>query len=157
MAVSTRSQSRTHPLAVGFVAGIIAAILIELFLLAANHANPIQVWQWIASGLVGSVPFTATIYAWLGLGLHFVISILFSIIYAYAATSIETLTRRPVLSGIIYGFVVIIAMHVPIVLTHMAPAPADAKTVIVSLIGHTVFFGLPLALYVSSRLRPKLR
>lgn len=150
MAISTRSQMRAQPLAVGFAAGFIGGILIELFLSVANGASPIHTWQWIASGLVGDVAFTATSYAWLGLGLHFVISVLFATIYAYAAASVDILSRRPAFSGMIYGLLVMIAMQVAVILKHMVPGPPDAKTFIVGLIGHTVFFGLPVALYVSS-------
>ena len=146
-------QIRTNAFVVGVMAGILGGILIDLFLIIANHANPIQVWQFIASGLVGSAAFTSASFAWLGLALHFFTSIVFGVVYAYAAIGLRALARQPILSGLVYGVIVMIVMQFVTAIVHLSPAgPPEARMIIVGLIAHTVFFGLPVALYVARKL-----
>ena len=143
-----------HPVsvfAVGAIAGIIGGIFVDLFLSLANHASLTHIWQFVASGLVGSVAFTAPSYAIVGLVLHLCISIVWGVIYAWLAFGPwPFLARNGVVGGVLYGVVVMVAMTVLLMLKHMGPGgPPDAGMVVKSLIAHTVFFGLPVGLYVS--------
>jgi hypothetical protein len=149
------AQSRANILVTGIVAGLIGGVLIESFLAIANHANVIQIWQFVASGVVGGVAFTSSNYAVLGFAMHFAISIVWATIYTWAALGpLPTLARHPVVSGLLYGAVVMIGMDVLLIVKHVGPGGLpDPGSLFISLIAHTVFFGLPVALFVGKTAR----
>ena len=150
----TATGLNAHVAAAGVVAGIIGGVLIDAFLAVANHVSPIGIWQFVASGLVGNVAFTSASYAGLGFVLHFAISIVWGLIFAWAAASMPALVRRPILSGLLYGVVVMLGMTMLLAFKHVGPAGLpDAGYLVKSLIAHTIFFGLPVALFVSKGIR----
>ena len=134
------------------VAGIIAGICFETYLVLTvvvpSHGNLLQVWQWIASAAVGDIAFTSPSYAWLGLMVHFIISIAWAGGYAYLAQQQEFMNRRWVISGLVYGLVVYIFMDI-LLLGARKFVPPSAPALLNLLIEHSVFFGLPLAFVVS--------
>jgi len=148
---ATAERSSANVWAAGVVAGVIAGALIDTFLVIANHATYLQIWQFVASAIVGGAAFASPSYAILGFAMHFAISIVWASIYAWAAFGpVPALLRAPVLSGLLYGIVVMVGMTVVLMVNHVGPAGIpDAGTLVKSLIAHTVFFGLPVALYVS--------
>jgi hypothetical protein len=147
-------RQNVNVIASAAVAGVTGGVLIDAFLAVANHMSPIAIWQFVASGLVGGVAYTSTSYAVLGFVMHFAISIAWALIYAAAAGPLPALVRRPVLSGLLYGVVVMFGMTMLLALKHVGPAGVpDALTLTKSLIAHTVFFGLPVALVISKGIR----
>lgn len=152
---ATADRAHANVWAVGIVAGLIGGALIDTFLVIANHATYIQIWQFVASALVGGAAFASPNYAVLGFAMHFVISIVWASIYAWAAFGpAPALLRAPVLSGVLYGVIVMIGMTLVLMVNHVGPAGApDPETLVKSLIAHTMFFGLPVALYVSRAAR----
>jgi hypothetical protein len=152
---ATAERARANVWAVGIVAGTIGGALIDTFLVFANHATYVQIWQFVASAIVGGVAFASPNYAILGFAMHFAISIVWASIYAWAAFGpVPALARAPVIAGLLYGVVVMIGMTLVLIVNHVGPAGApDPGTLVKSLIAHTVFFGLPVALYVSRAAR----
>ncbi len=148
----TFDRQNAHVVAAGIVSGVIGGVLIDGFLSVANHMSLIAIWQFVASGLIGSVAFTSSSYAELGFVLHFVISIVWGLIFAWGALSMPVLVRRPVLSGLLCGVVVMAAMSALVMFKHLGPAP-DPAAIVKSLIAHTVFFGLPVSLFVNKGIR----
>jgi hypothetical protein len=139
----------------GFAAGVLGGILLDAFLVVANHTSIISVWQFVASALVGPAAFSAQSYAVLGFAMHFAISIVWASIYAGLAIGpLPALARRPIIGGFLYGIIVMVAMTAILALKHVGPAgPPDTGTLIRSFIAHTIFFGIPVAWYVSLALR----
>ena len=133
----------------GFAAGITGGILIELFLYFAQllpaHTSAITAWQFIASTAVGKVAFTSANYAWLGLAMHACVSIAWGIGYNYLAQSQRSLKAQPVISGLVFGLVVYVVMQL-VLFSVGALAITGASQIIVGIVAHTVFFGLPVAL-----------
>jgi hypothetical protein len=152
---ATAERARSNVWAAGIAAGLIGGALIDTFLVLVNHSSFIQIWQFVASALVGGAAFTSPSYAILGFAMHFVISIVWASIYAWAAFGpLPALARAPVLLGLLYGVVVMIGMTLLLAFNHFGPAGGpDPATLVKSLIAHTVFFGLPVALYVSRAAR----
>jgi hypothetical protein len=152
---ATAERPRAHALAAGMVAGVIGGAFIDTFLVIANHTTYVQIWQFVASALVGGAAYASPAYAILGFAMHFAISIVWASIYAWAALGpVPALARAPVLSGLLYGVVVMIGMTMVLVVNHVGPAGVpDPATLVKSLIAHTVFFGLPVALYVTREAR----
>ena len=148
-------RSRANVWAAGIVSGSIGGALIDGFLAVANHTSLIQIWQFVASALVGAAAFASPGYAILGFAMHFAISIVWASIYAWAAFGpLPALARLPVAYGLVYGVVVMIGMTVLLMIQHIGPAGVpDTATLVKSLIAHTVFFGIPVALYVGRAAR----
>lgn len=152
---ATADRARENVWAAGIVAGVIAGALIDTFLVIANHATYIQIWQFVASAIVGGAAFASPNYAILGFAMHFAISIVWASIYAWAAFGpMPALARAPVISGLLYGVVVMLGMTILLMIQHVGPPGVpDPGTLLKSLVAHTVFFGLPIALYVSRAAR----
>lgn len=131
------------------VAGIIGGILIDAFLILTHMASFPGIYQFVASGVVGSVAFSSPNYIWLGVVLHLVISIVWALIYGYVAVA-GKFTQRWLVGGIVLGIVVMIGMTIVQMLAHLAPAAAPSlSTLGMLLIAHVVFYGLPVAGYIA--------
>lgn len=134
------------------IAGLIAGTTVELFLFITHVASWPATYQWIASGVIGKTAFTSTSYAWLGLSLHGVISIVWASIFVAGAKRLPVLVEMPVLFGLLYGVIVFIGMQIVTMIAKIW-APPSAALLTIFLIDHIVFFGLPVALYVARAMR----
>ncbi|HVA38043.1 MAG TPA: hypothetical protein VNJ51_10570 [Candidatus Dormibacteraeota bacterium] len=149
---------RVNLIPAGIAAGIIGGALLDLFMVLQG-AKPLGIYQWVASNVVGPVAFTSTSYAVLGAAIHFAVSIVWGIVYAALAQSGRpALVNRPVPSGLLYGFVVMLAMLTVQVFARTYVSPNhDWPKFFMSLIAHTVLFGVAIALVVSAAARKALR
>lgn len=129
------------------VAGIIGGILADLFLVVTRMAPFPGIYQFVASGLVGKAAFASSSYIWLGVVMHFLISIVWALIYAYGANAMHTL-RQWLVSGIVFGIIVMIVMQIVEIVSHMSQ-PMSVAGIVGGLISHIVFFGLPIAWYLA--------
>jgi hypothetical protein len=109
---------------------------------------PIRILQAVASGALGREayaggPTTAAI----GLGFHFLIAFIVTAIFFAAAARISALTRRPVITGALYGIGVYLVMNfVVIPLSKIGPRPLPAAFVIVTgVLVHMFLVGIPIA------------
>jgi hypothetical protein len=130
------------------IAGFLGGVLVDLFLILIRVAPFPGVYQFIASTLVGPVAFTSSAYIALGLVMHFLISIVFALAYAFIASRSRALLDQPIAWGAIFGLAVYAVMEVVLSLAHAAQPPS-VKGVVIGLIAHVVFFGLPVALYIA--------
>jgi uncharacterized membrane protein YagU involved in acid resistance len=133
----------------GVTAGVTLQIYLWLTILLPAHRGLLGYWQWIASALIGNVAFTGTGYAWLGLLVHFFVSITWAGGYAYLATQRDFLNRRWPISGPVYGLVVLIFMQVMLLGAGKFVFPT-ALGFANALVAHVVFFGLPVAYVVAN-------
>lgn len=129
------------------VAGIIGGVLIDLFLVVAQIVPFPGVYQFIASGLVGKVAFTSPSYIWLGVVMHFAISVVWALLYAFAANAVHAL-RKWLLGGLLFGIVVTFGMQIVESIFNLAQ-PLTVAGVLGTLFSHVVFFGWPIAWYLS--------
>ena len=134
-------------------AGIAGGISIEIYLylttVLPQHVSILSVWQFIASVAIGKVAFTSTSYAWLGLLLHFIVSICWAGGYAYLATRQRFMNERWAISGLVYGVVVYMFMQLILLGANALKPPATPNDFINAVIAHSVFFGLPVAFVVA--------
>jgi uncharacterized membrane protein YagU involved in acid resistance len=148
-------MSRSKPITLGaaiFYGGLIAGILdaadgFVAYYLAAGF-NPIQVLQFIASGLYGAAAFQKGIAgALVGLLAHFFIAFAVAAIYVGATRFLAVLSRDAVMWGMIYGVAVFVVMSF-VVLPHTAAvkAPLSLPLLLNGVLGHALFVGLPIAL-----------
>jgi uncharacterized membrane protein YagU involved in acid resistance len=106
--------------------------------------------RFIAGCLVGvSALHGGLAMAALGLAIHYTITLFWSALFLLAATRVSFLTRRAILSGLLYGGLIYILMNfVVLPLTRLPPRTHHlAPAVLVNgLLALMLFMGLPIAL-----------
>ena len=111
--------------------------------------NPIQVLQYIASGLLGPSSFKGGLAtAGLGTLLHFFIAFVAAAVYVLACRLIPALNARPRLFGPLFGVAVFFFMNYGVLpLSAVGSAPFSLGMFLNGIFGHALFVGLPIALY----------
>ncbi len=141
----------------GIVAGLIGGAVIDLFLLATGMGHAPQIYQWIASLIVGPVAFSSAADAWLGVGLHIIVSAAWGVAYALLCQRIGTVVLdRPVVAGVAFGIVVWAVMQLVLLSLHAWQRPISPVVLLLSLIAHTLFFGVPIATFVRVAVRRRM-
>jgi hypothetical protein len=113
--------------------------------------NPIQVLQFIASGLLGAAAFTGGLAtAGVGVLVHFAITAVVAAIYILASQRLSALRSQWRILGPCYGAAVWMVMNL-IVLPHsaVAQAPITTATALNGIIGHALLIGLPIAYFAN--------
>ena len=157
-------QQRAIPAAgtlrAGLVAGAVGAILIDAYLLAVivgiAHATGVDgFYRYVASGAIGPSAYTSPSGVALGIALHALVSLGWGVGYAYVAARTPQVRSHPLVSGVVFGIVVLIAMQIVEVAANVFHAP-DTAALVNGFVAHVAFFGLPIA-YVVNRLEPATR
>jgi hypothetical protein len=109
--------------------------------------NPIQVLQYIASGLLGGASFQGGLAtAGLGAVLHYFIAFAVAAIYYGASLKLPALHVRPVKWGLLYGVAVYLVMnYVVLPLSAVPRNPFSLALFLNGVIGHALFVGLAIA------------
>ena len=135
-------------LAGGLLAGLLD-ILAAFVVYGFRGAAPVRILQAIAAGILGSDAFEGGLgTAALGLFLHFGIAIGWAAVYFAFHRRLEGLSRRPVLSGAVFGVLVYFLMNL-VVLPLSAVASRPFQLDVVILVVHVVCVGIPIALAMS--------
>ena len=140
------------------LAGIVGNIAISIYLSIALplffHADPIRLFQWDDSNIVGASAYQGGLSsAALGLFFDFIVAIGWGACFVIAYHLIPFVRRWVVASGLIFGVIVMLTMFYIVVPIGRAQHPSTAiPPLLNSLIAHTLFFGLPVALVVRQRL-----
>jgi hypothetical protein len=132
----------------GLVAGVLDATD-GVVAFGLQGLNPIQVLQYIASGLLGKAAFSGGLAAaGLGTVLHFLIAFTVAAVYVFASRKAVTLQTHAIAWGLTFGVLVYLVMNY-LVLPHSAVAasPFSLALFLNGVIGHALFVGLPIALY----------
>lgn len=140
----------------GIVAGFVGGVLIDAYLLltivAATHETTVAgFYQFVASGALGKAAYGSPSAVFVGVALHFVVSMAWGVGYAYVAARTPQVRERPMISGIAFGVVVMIAMQFVEVAANVYRLP-DTFALFNSFVAHVAFFGIPVAYIVSKRL-----
>ncbi len=138
---------------IGLVAGTLD-ITENIVFNAFRGITPWRIFQFIASGLLGTHSFQMG-WSSVGLGvvIHYAIALTWTAIFYLAATKLNLaiLTRRPVLSGFVYGIVVYAVMNfvvLPLTRIPHRPAPITLISRINAVLALMFCIGLPIALLV---------
>ncbi|MDQ6826316.1 MAG: hypothetical protein M3Z14_03840 [Candidatus Eremiobacteraeota bacterium] len=136
----------------GFLAGVMGGILIDTFLyfttIAPKHAGLGSLYADIAYNAIGRGAYELPSAIWLGVAMHFAVSIAWGLGFAYALAMAPDLLSHPLMAGLVFGFVVQIVMQIVLAIWGHVQKPT-APLFAASFLGHTLFFGLPIALYFS--------
>ena len=132
----------------GLIAGVLDA-LDGVVAFGFNGLNPIQVLQYIASGLLGPSSFQGGLAtAGLGTLLHFFIAFVAAAVYVSASHLIPALNARPQLFGPLFGVAVFFFMNYGVLpFSAVASAPFSLGLFLNGILGHALFVGLPIAFF----------
>lgn len=135
-----------------FFAGLLAGMLditAAFITWAPQGVPPLRILQGIASGLLGPQAFKEGMQtALLGGALHFLIALSAAAVFYAASRRIDFMTRRPILSGVLYGVCVYLVMYwIVMPLSRFHPAQTLTRS-IVAIVTHMVCVGLPISLMV---------
>ncbi len=110
--------------------------------------NPLQVLQFIASGVFGpSVINGDFIYVVIGLILHFIIAFIAAAFYIAAATTVKAFNTHKVVMGLAYGVIVWLFMNLLVLpVSNVPKGPFDAGLAAIGIVWHALLVGLPIAL-----------
>ena len=135
-------------LAGGTIAGALD-IIFAISFAGYNGMAPARLLQTVASGALGNTAFSGgSSTAAIGLGFHFALSYLWAGIFLVAARAAPVLLRRPVLSGIVFGVTVFLAMRLVVLPLSAFPFPVRFRPLAsaLDLLSHMFLFGVPIAL-----------
>ncbi len=123
---------------------------------AAAGNSPLRPWFGVAAALVGkpAVMAVGAPMALLGAALHFTITISAAAIYFAVASRFDILKQRPVVSGIIFGILFMLAMNYVILPLSLMGKPLYVGIGLIKAAeDHILMIGWPIALIVAGRLR----
>jgi uncharacterized membrane protein YagU involved in acid resistance len=139
------------------LAGLAGGVVLDLYLWLTTalpaHQSMVGAWQYIASTVFGNVALTRPSYAGAGLAIHFLVSIAWAGGYAYFTNAQPATNRRWPIAGAVYGLVVYVLMQVILLGSGHFTPPATPNAFVIAVVGHVVFFGIPVA-YVVRALTP---
>lgn len=115
--------------------------------------TPKMVFHYIASGLIGVKAARAGGLASvvLGVAIHYTIALIWTAVFYAASRKLAILSRRPVLSGLVYGGAIYLFMNFIILPLSAVPHPRSAITLpsrINGVLALLLFIGLPISLLV---------
>jgi uncharacterized membrane protein YagU involved in acid resistance len=113
--------------------------------------KPPQVWQGVASGLLGPESFRrGNASVTLGLLFHCLIAFVAAAVFTEVSPHFPFLVVHYLISGAVFGVMVFLAMNVMVIpLSAMAKRPVTLQGVITQVIIHIVCVGLPIAIAAS--------
>ena len=141
-----------------FAAGLLAGVLditAAFVTWVPQGVPPVRILQGIASGLLGPQAFKEGIAAPLGGALHFLIALSAAAVFYAASRKIHFMTRRPILSGVLYGVCVYLVMYwIVMPLSRFHPAQTVTRSII-AIVTHMICVGLPISLMVRRYSAPR--
>jgi len=136
----------------GLAAGVLDAIDAVVAFKAVLGFDPVPIYQFVASGMLGPRAFAGgTATALVGLGIHFLIAFSAAAVFVLASARWRGLVRHFAGAGMLYGVGVFVVMsYVVIPLSRIPAAPFSLPLFLNGIIGHALLVGLPIA-YAAKR------
>jgi hypothetical protein len=131
----------------GSIAGVLDAVNGVVAFGLVLGMNPIQVLQYIASGVLGVGAFQGGLAtAALGALLHFAIAFVVAGVYVAVSRRLTALTKHPFVYGASYGVAVYVFMNYVVLPFSAVPRSGFSIALLLNgLIGHALLVGLPIA------------
>jgi len=110
---------------------------------------PMPVMQSVASGLLGQAAYDGgAATAALGVCLHYLMAFVIAAIFYFASRRLSFMTKRAVISGLLYGACVYVVMNFVVLPLSAFPTQMTYTPVRVAInvVAHMILFGLPIAL-----------
>ena len=138
----------------GLISGMLDATAGVVVYWIFKGLNPLQVLQYIASGVFGPQIINGSfIYVVIGLVLHFIIAFAFAIAYYLAYPFIKSFAKNTYVNGLLYGaFIWVFMNYVVLPNSNIPHSPKDFVSVL-ELIWHSALVGLPIAIITEKKLK----
>lgn len=137
------------------LAGTLDITTAVLFYVGPSSARAARLLQGIASGLLGARAFDGgATTALLGLALHYLIALIWTLVFLVAFRTLGALRRHLVLIGIAYGIIVWLVMNLVVLpLSNVARGPLQLRAAGIAATILVLCIGLPISLVIGRHLR----
>jgi hypothetical protein len=135
----------------GTLAVAVLDMLDAIVFFGLRGATPLQCFQGVAGGFLGREAYRGGLpTAVLGGAIHVFIAFMVVLVYYLSSATLEILTRRPVLCGLVYGMGVHLFMRYAVIPLSAVPTGRFSWAGLLNgLIGHALLVGLPAAWFVA--------
>jgi hypothetical protein len=136
----------------GLAAGILDAVDAVVAFKAVLGLDPIPIYQFVASGMLGPSAFSdGAATALVGLAAHFLIAFSAAAVFVVVSARWRGLLQHYAVAGALHGIGVFVVMnYVVIPLSRIPAAPFSLPLFLNGVIGHALLVGLPIA-YAAKR------
>src|ERR1700730_7791451 len=155
MMSSTKSSPAYLPILIGgLIAGTLDISYACIYSYVRRGTRPIVILQSVASGALGQAAFTGGAKtAGLGLAFHFLIALIAATVFYFASRAISFMITHAVISGIVFGICVYLAMNLFLLPLSRIPVKVPLwaypwPSLIGGLLIHMFGIGLTIALVV---------
>jgi hypothetical protein len=147
--VTTVTPLRTI-LSAGLLAGFLDGIAAAAQAYLMRGANPVIVFQYVASGALGQSAFDGGwLTAGLGIVFHLAIALSWAALFFFAYPSFSFLAKSRVLNGVAYGLLIWLTMNLLVVPMSRIPArPFVLQNIVTGMLILIVMVGMPVAFIV---------
>ena len=142
----------------GLIAGFLDVLAAVILFANKSGNNPIIIFNYIASGLIGPTAFKGGLpIVLLGLLLHFLIAFAFALLFFMIYPQVKRLIMNPLLSGFFYGIFVWFMMNFVILrLSRIPNMPLNIVDFFTELLVLIVFLGIPISLTIGKHYKEVL-
>jgi len=136
--------------ATGLLAGTLDGIAAILNYTINGGRLPSRIFQYIASGAVGTQAFTGgTGMVILGIILHYTIAFAFTLFFFLIYPRINILSKNKIITAIVYGIFVWLIMNLIVVpMSHVPPSPFNIKQALIGAVILMLAIGLPVSFVI---------
>jgi len=137
------------------LAGTLDIATAVFYYVGPSSARAARLLQGIAAGVLGARAFDGgEATALLGLALHYLIALIWTLVFLVAFRTLGALRRHLVLTGIVYGIVVWFVMNLVVLpLSNVARGPFQPRAATIAAIILILCIGLPISLVIGRNLR----
>ena len=132
------------------LAGTLDITTAVLYYLGPSSARAASMLRGIASGILGARAFDGgAATALLGLALHYLIALIWTVVFVVVFRSLGALRRHRVLTGIAYGIIVWLVMNLLVLpLSNVSRGPFELRGAVIAAIILILCIGLPISLVI---------
>ena len=136
------------------LAGTLDITAAIFYYLGPSSARAARMLRGIASGVLGARAFDGgAATALLGLGLHYLIALIWTVVFLGVFRSLGVLRRHLVLTGIGYGIIVWFVMNLVVLpLSNASRGPFELRGAVIAAIILILCIGLPISLVIGRNL-----
>jgi len=137
------------------LAGTLDITTAILYYVGPSSARAARLLQGIASGLLGARAFDGGVAtAFLGLALHYLIALIWTLVFLVAIRTLGALRRQLILTGIAYGIIVWVVMNLVVLpLSKVSRGPFQPRAAATAATILILCIGLPISLVIGRHLQ----
>ncbi|SEW52540.1 hypothetical protein [Chitinophaga arvensicola] len=132
----------------GFITGTLDILSAFVHFYIATHGQPVtKILVFVSSGVFGKAAFSAgPSMMWWGLLFHYIIALIWALVFFSIYPKIKTLHKHPIATGIIYGLLVWCIMNLVVLpLSNIPHGPLRLVNSVINILILMAMIGLPLS------------